>query len=425
MGIGIRHARPARPTGPFPLSRPLWQNALPMPVPTPFHERTSRLCTSLLWKDWAGYYAVRSYDTCHEREYHALHQAAGLIDVSPLYKYEVRGPDAAMFLAFVMVKDIRKLKPGRVTYLCWCDDEGKVVDDGTVSRLSDDHYRVTAAEPALAWLARHAGPYRVTLEESTERIGALSVQGPRSRDVLKTCSDAPLDKLKYFGVTGASIAGVPVEVSRTGYTGELGYEIWVDRDSALRVYDAILDAGRPHRLEPVGLDAMDVTRIEAGFIMNGVDYFSANKCLLESRKSSPFEINLGWTVQADREPFIGQAALKAEKAGGSPWALVGLVCDWDEYEALFDRFGLPPQVPSGAWRTPVPVHDAMGAQVGYATSGAWSPMLKKNLALATVRAAFAPPGTRLRIEVTVEFQRHQVAAVVTPTPFFNPERRRA
>jgi aminomethyltransferase len=396
-----------------------------MPVPSPFHPRTSALCTSLFWKDWAGYHAVRSYDTTLDREYFCVRHAAGLIDVTPLFKYEVYGPDAGAFLSLVMVKEIRKLKVGRVTYLCWCDDEGKVADDGTVSRLDEDYFRVTAAEPALAWLMRHAARFRVTIEDSSERLAALSLQGPTSRDILKQVSDAPLDKLKYFGVARAKLEGAPVWISRTGYTGDLGYEIWIERGDALRVYDAVMAAGRPWRIGPLGLDAMDVTRVEAGYIMNGVDYFSAHHCLIESRKSTPYEINLGRTVDLEREPFIGQAALKAEVAHGSKWKLAGLVYDWDEYEALFSRFGLPPQVPAGAWRTPIPIYDVKGRQVGMATSGAWSPTLKQNLALAHVHPEYGAPGTRLRVEVTAEYQRRQVTATVTELPFFNPGRKRA
>lgn len=378
----------------------------------------------MLWKEWAGYYAVRSYDTSIEREYFAIRHSAGLIDVTPLFKYEVRGPDAADFLAYVTVKDIRKLKVGRVTYLCWCDDDGKVADDGTISRLDEEHFRVTAAEPALAWLARHARPFRVTLEESTARLAALSLQGPNAREILRQVTDANLDGLKYFGVARARLEKVSIHISRTGYTGDLGYEIWVDRDSALRVYDAVMSAGRPYRIEPLGLDAMDVSRIEAGFIMNGVDYFSAHHCLIESKKSSPFDIGLGRTVSLERDRFMGQAALKAEKSRGSRWALVGLVYDWDEYETLFARFGLPPQVPAGAWRSAVPVYDG-GRQVGQATSGAWSPTLKKNLALATVHPNHAAAGTKLKIEVTVEYERRQVTATVAELPFYDPARKRA
>ena len=396
-----------------------------MPIGTPFHPRTSALCTSLFFKDWSGYYTVCSYDTCHEREYYALRNAAGLIDLSPLFKYEVYGKDAVAFLSRVMAKDINKLEVGRCTYLCWCDDHGKVLDDGTVFRLDDTYFRVSAAEPTLSWLMRQSRLFDVTIEDSSDRIGTLSLQGPTSRDILKNVCDADLDALRYFGLTNAKLDGVDVLISRTGYTGDLGYEVWVEREQGLKVYDAIMAGGRKYRIQPVGLDAMDVTRIEAGYIMNGVDYFSANTCVIESRKSSPYEIGLGWTVDLDRNPFIGQDALRAEKANGSLWATVGLVYDWPAFERLFAEFGLPPQLPGGAWRTPIPVYDQKGAQVGQGTSGAWSAILKDNLALATVKSAYAEPGTVLEIEVTVEYERRRVPATVTRTPFFDPPRKKA
>lgn len=396
-----------------------------MPVGTPFHARTSELCTSLFYKNWAGYYTVCSYDTCHEREYYALRNTAGLIDVSPLFKYDVYGKDAAAFLSRVMVKDVSKLKVGRCTYLCWCDDHGKVLDDGTVSRLDDTYFRVTAAEPTFAWLQRLSRRFDVTIADSTDRIGALSLQGPNSRDILRNVSDADMEGLRYFGLTKAKLDDADVVISRTGYTGDLGYEVWVEGDQALKVYDAIMAGGRDYRIQPVGLDAMDVTRIEAGYIMNGVDYFSANTCLIESRKSTPYEIGLGWAVDLDRDPFIGQDALKAEKENGSVWATVGLVYDWKSFERLFDKFGLPPQLPGGAWRTAIPIYNNEGLQVGQGTSGAWSAILKENLALATVESAYAKPGTIMQIEVTVEYERRRVPVIVTKTPFFDPPRKKA
>ena len=396
-----------------------------MPIPSPFHARTSVLCKSLFWKEWAGYYAVRAFDTVLEPEYQAIRHTAGLLDVTPLYKYEVEGRDAAAFLSWVTVRDITKLAVGRMTYLCWCDDAGKVVDDGTVARLDTDRFRVTAAEPAFAWLLRHARGFDVRIEDSTQRLGALALQGPCARDILARVCDADLGALRYFGITATRVDTVAGWLSRTGYTGDLGYELWVPAAQALPVWDAVMDAGRASNLLPIGLDALDVARIEAGFIMNGVDYFSAHLCLVESRKSTPQEVGLGWTVKLEREPFVGQAALRAETQRGPAWALVGLVYDWDEFEAVHAEYGLPPRLPTGAWRTPVPVYDDRGRQVGYATSGAWSPILKKNLALATVRRTSGTPGTRLRIEITVEFQRRQTGAIVTALPFFDPERKKA
>lgn len=394
-----------------------------MPIGSPFHPRLQELCISYRWKEWAGYYAVCSFDHGHEREYVAFRQAAGLIDVSALYKYEVRGPDAGRFLAQMTARDVTRLRVGRVTYCCWCDDEGKVVDDGTVTRWAEDHYRLTAAEPSLRWFERGIQGQRVTVEDSSQRVAALAVQGPRSRAVLADCCDANLDRLKFFRATRARLDGVAVGITRTGYTGDLGYEIWVEADDALPVWDAVVDAGRAHALEPAGLDALDMTRIEAGFVMLDVDYHSAPRVVIESRKSTPYEIGLGWTVDLEREPFVGQAALKAEKARGVAWSLVGLEADWEGLEALYERCGLPASLPASAGRDPLPVYRD-DRQVGRATSHMWSPLLKKQIALASVRSDSAAPGTILEIEHTVEFERCQVSARVVETPFFDPERKR-
>ena len=396
-----------------------------MAIPSPFHPRTSALCRSLRWKDWSGFHAVCAYDTYPDREYYAIRHAAGLIDVTPLYKYEVHGAEAAAFLAQVMVKNIHKLQVGQVTYCCWCDERGKLLDDGTVSRLADTHFRVTAAEPSLAWLTRNVGTFDVEIEESTERIAALAIQGPCSRDILARVTDADLASLRFFRLTKTNIDGFEAVVTRTGYTGDLGYEVWVPNENAVALWDALMSAGRSYGLEPAGLDALDVTRVEAGFLMNGVDYFSANHCLIESRMSTPYETGLGWTVNLDRDPFIGQGPLRSEKTTGPMRKFVGLELDWDEFARLHAKHNLPPEVCSAAWRNAVPVYTASGKHVGQATSGAWSPTLKKNLALATIRTPHAKVGTTLRMEVTVEYVRHTVAAVVSKRPFFDPPRKRA
>lgn len=396
-----------------------------MPIPSPFHERIAQLCTSMYYKDWAGYYTVCSYDTCHEKEYFAFRHSAGLIDVTPLYKYDVTGPDSTSWLSHIMVKNIRKLRVGQVTYCCWCDEQGKVIDDGTVTRLDKHHYRVTAAEPSWSWFTRFTRGYDVTLEDVSDQIGALSLQGPNSREILKAATDANMDKLKFFRMTRAKLDKKDVIITRTGYTGDLGYEIWCSREDALAVWDGIMNHGKPFNVLPCGMDAMDVTRVEAGFIMNGVDYFSAHHCLLESRKSSPYELGLGWTVNLDRAPFIGQAALKAEKAQGSKWAMVGVEMDWPSFEELCAQYGLPPAVGSGAWRCGIPLFSEGGQQIGFATSGAWSPTLKKNLALGTIQSEHARMGTKIQMEATVEYHRHKVKATVVEMPFYNPERKRS
>lgn len=381
----------------------------------------------MFWKEWAGYYAVRCFTTCHEKEYVAIRHAAALQDVSPLHKYQVRGEDAASFLSRILVRSAAKLKVGQVAYVCWCDQQGKVIDDGTISRYAPDHFLVTAAEPCLFWFARFARGFRVTIEDVTDQIGVLSLQGPQSREILKQVTDVDVDALRFFRVAEGKLAGAGVRVSRTGYTGDLGYEVWCDRGDALEVWDALWDAGHDRGLEANGLDALDVTRVEAGFIMNGVDYYSAHQCMIEARKSSPYELGLGWTVKLGRETgkFVGQEALEREQAEGSPWAFVGLEICWEDLERRFAAHDLPPQVPHGAWRTPACLYDPDGEQVGRATSGAWSPILKKNLALASLRTPWAVPGTELRIEWMVEFKREWLRCWVRETPFFDPERKKA
>jgi len=396
-----------------------------MPIATPFHPRTSARCVSLFYKDWAGYWAVRSYDTTHEREYFAFRHACGLIDVTPLYKYDVRGRDAARVLARVMARDVRKLKANQVAYVCWCDDDGHVLDDGTVTRFDADNFRVTSSEPALHWLRRASRGFQITIEDVSHRIAALSIQGPTSRDAVNAACGGDVAKLGFFRLAQSRIDGVDVQISRTGYTGDLGYEIWMLNEDALRVYDALMAAGRAYGIEPAGLDAMDVTRVEAGFILNGVDYYPATRCLIPSRKSTPYELGLGWMVHLEREPFFGRDALQREKQRGSTRMLVGLELDWDEFEGMFRAHGLPPEVHPGGWRDARPVYDTRGLFIGQATSGAWSPILKKNLALATVKSDYAAPGTTVRMEVTVEYERRAVRATVVETPFFNPERKRA
>ncbi len=395
-----------------------------MSIPSPFHERTQALCESAKWKDWAGYYAVCRYQHNHEREYFAFRHAAGLLDVTPLYKYEVFGPDAAALLSRMMVRDVTRLKVGRVAYSCWCDDAGKVVDDGTVSRLDDQYYRVTAADPTSRWLSELSRGYNVKIEDSSVRLAVLALQGPTSREILRDCCDADMDKLKFFGVTKSKLDGLPVWITRTGYTGDLGYEVWTEKTNALPLWDALMAVGQPHGITPAGLDALDMTRVEAGFILLGVDYFSSIKTVIESRKSTPFEIGLGWTVQLDREPrCIGHRALAEEKEKGSVWRLVGLEASWEELESLYEEYGLPPNLPPEASRDAVPVYWE-GRQIGQATSHVWSPTLKKKIAIASIRAPHAATGSKVHLEHTVEYERRTVAATVVETPFFNPERKR-
>jgi len=397
-----------------------------MPLPTPFHPRTQARCESYAWKHWSGYYAVCHYDASPEREYNAVRNAAGLLDVTPLFKVDVSGPDAGALLDYVLSKPVSKLKRGRVTYLCWTDDRGKILDDGTCWRLGPDRWRLTAGAPCWFWLARHSALFGdVTIEDVTDRVAALALQGPTSRAILEDVCDADLGALSFFGLTSARFeGGVEGHITRTGYTGDLGYELWVDNAHALALWDLLMARGAAHGIWPIGLDTLDICRVEAGFILQGCDYVSAYDAEIDDQRSSPYELGLGWTVKLDRAPFIGQRALAAEAARGSAWAFVGLDIAWEPFERLYAAHDLAPRLPSAAWRGLAPLHRGI-RQVGRATSGAWSPILKKNLALATVEAEFAAPGTEMDIEVTVEWERKRVPARVTPLPFFDPPRKRA
>jgi aminomethyltransferase len=393
---------------------------------TPFFDRIAPLCTSMRWTEWAGYHAVSSFDTCHEVEYHAIRQGAGVLDVTPLFKYEVTGPDSGRFLSFVMTRNIAKLKVGRVVYTCWCDEVGKLVDDGTVTRLSECHYRVTSADPSFSWLVQLTRGFDVQIEESTSELGALAIQGPRSRDIVADILDEDVTKLRYFGAMAARCSGVDVHVTRTGYTGDLGYELWIPRAHALAVWDVLMAAGTPHGLLPVGLNALDMVRIEAGYVLNGVEYNSARHCVIPEQKTTPYEMNLGWTVQLKRDYFVGQEALRREKTQGPARQLVGLVLDWGELESLYAAWDLPPAIPSAAWRSSVPVYAKdSNRQIGYATSGTWSPILKQNLAMALLDAPHIKLGTQVRMEVTVEHERKTVTATVTKRPWYDPPHRSA
>ena len=391
---------------------------------TPFHQRTAALSEGQAWRRWAGYVVASAYELSHEREYHSIRSAAALFDVSPLYKYLITGRDAARLLDRVVTRDVGKAKVGQVLYTPWCDTAGKQLDDGTISVLAERTYRMTSADPNLRWLHLNAAGLDVAIEEVSERTAALSLQGPNARAILQVAAQRDLAALKYFHVTEAKIRGIPIQISRTGYTGDLGYEVWVDAAQALPLWDALIESGTPYGITPAGMLALDVARIEAGLILIEVDYFSSRHALIEAQKSSPFELGLGWTVALGKAAFNGRAALVQEKARGPAWQFTGLAVDWESLERLYAAVGLPPRLPTQAWRTSVPVYRG-GRQVGYATSGGWSPLLKQYIALAHLESPFAAPDSTVEMEITVEHHRKRASARVTKLPFFNPDRKRA
>ena len=395
-----------------------------MPVGTAFHERTLALCESLNYREWSGYYTVGVYEMHHEHEYNAIRNSAALIDVSPLFKYRVTGRDATKFVNRVIARDINKVSVDQVIYCCWCDPEGKVIDDGTITRLGENEYRWTAADPSLRWFQHNTLGLSVKIEDLSEQVAALAVQGPTSGKLLHSVADANISNLKYFRVTHGKIAGVPVDISRTGYTGDLGFEVWMPWKDAVRVWDKLMNEGEVFDVHPAGMVALDIARIEAGLILIEVDYTSSKKALIDSQKYSPAEIGLGKLVDLKKETFVGRAALALEAKRGAARALVGLEINWNEVEALYDKMGMAPQVPSMASRVAVPVYRG-GKHAGKATSTTWSPTLKKMIALASVEREHSALGNTLSVEMTVEAVRHTVSAKIVPMPFFNPARKTA
>ena len=395
-----------------------------MPIGTAVHERTFALAESLNYREWSGYYAVSAYETHHEHEYNAIRNASALIDVSPLFKYIVSGRDATKLVDRVITRDAYKLAVGQVYYTPWCDEHGKVIDDGTVTRVAENTYRWTAADPSLRWFSQNAIGLDVTIDDVSERVAALALQGPTSGRLLNAVAEADIRSLKYFRMTHGTIAGIPVDISRTGYTGDLGYEIWIPWDRAIDVWDALMRGGRAFDIHAAGMLALDVARVEAGLLLIDVDFNSSKKALIEAQKYTPFEMGLGRLVQIEKRPFVGRGVLADEHRRGHARQVVGLEVSWPAVEKLYDDIGMPPQIPAAASRVAVPVYKG-GRQVGRATTTTWSPVLKKLIALATIAAPHFAEGTSLEFEMTVEAVRHRVPATVAKTPFFNPPRKTA
>lgn len=394
-----------------------------MPIGSAFHARTLELCESLSYRDWAGYYAVSAYETHHEHEYNAIRNACALIDISPLFKYRVSGPGATRLVNRLITRDASKMSIGQVFYTTWCDDDGKVIDDGTVTRVAEQAYRWTAAHPNLRWLTENASGLDVHIDDISERVSALALQGPTSAQLLGRVCSAPIAGLKYFRAAAGLIDGIAVDVTRTGYTGDLGYEIWMPWDASLKVWDAIVSAGAAFDLHPTGMLALDVARIEAGLLLIDVDFHSSRKALIESQKYSPFELGMERLVDFRKASFVGRAALKKEQQNGHPRQIVGLEVDWTDVEKLHESVGLPPTAPAATSRVAVPVYRG-GTQVGRATSTTWSTTLKKLIALATIDQPHFAIGTTLEMEITVEAVRHRARATVVKMPFFDPPRKK-
>jgi aminomethyltransferase len=395
-----------------------------LPIPTPFYPREQARSESHEWRDWSGYLAASLYEPIHDREYYAIRNSAALIDVSPLYKYEISGPDARRLIDRIITRDASNIALGQVLYTPWCDDDGKVIDDGTVARLGEDRFFVTAAEPNLTWFQDCAWGMNARIEDVSAEVAALALQGPKSRQILaRVLQGIDLDALRYYHSAPARMEAIELRVSRTGYTGDLGYELWVDPEDALRLWDALIAEGEAYGIAPAGMLALDVARIEAGLVMIQVDYISSRKALIGDQKSSPYEIGMGWAVDLNKAAFVGRRALAAEKERGSKWLLAGVEVDWTSLESIFDKFDLTPRLAGRASRSAVPVYKE-GRQIGQMTSHTFSPVLKKYIGIATVERAYAGFDTPVEVEVTVEYTRQKAGGRLVRLPFYNPTRKK-
>ena len=395
---------------------------------TPFHERLSELNHTQLWTHWSGYLSALRYDHSAKHEYFAVRNSAGFFDTSPLYKYWIRGRDAERFLAGVLTRDIRTCRPGRAHYTLWCDDAGYVLEDGVVFRHSDSEFFMTTAEPNLGFLTDLIGRLDVSIEEVTDEYGMLAVQGPRSREILAKLAPEITD-LPFFALTQAKIGGSAVTISRTGYTGDLGYEVCVAADDALPVLDEVIAAGEGHGLIPFGEQALLMTRVEAGLVLINVEFSSSRFAFTDHDRVTPKELGFGWMLKGlddDSRPFIGRDAIRRELAGDtSRWASVGLVVDWQAYDRLYRDAGLIPPKDETPLDWESMLYDDDGNRIGYATGLMYSPMLQRHISLARVRPEHGSVGSQVNIELTVNHKYLTVAAEVARPPLFKPERKTA
>lgn len=396
-----------------------------MTLETPFHPRTAELNQARRWRKWSGFFIADSYFPAHDLEYHAIRFSAALFDVTPMCKYRVAGADAAKLVDRVITRRIDRIKPMRAIYTPWCDQDGRVLDDGTVALLADGSYFWTSAEPQHGWLDAASEGLNVTIEDLTERICALSLQGPCSRDVLSGAVGRDMSDLPFFGRADVTIAGVPVSISRTGYSGDLGYELWMPFEQALPVWDALIKAGESYTLRVAGMEALDVARLEAGLIMAGVDYHSSRTARHPSLAVSPYEIGMDRLVDLDKSSFIGKRALMDEVAAGGPAnRLVGLELDLNVFEDAYLDLGYAIEHPLRAWRHVTPL-TRKGETIGRATSGTFSPLLKRSIALGFLPVKHADPGSTVGIEWQIEETRQQIPATVVPLPFLDLPRKRS
>ena len=380
---------------------------------TPFHSRLKALDTVNTWHEWKGYSSSDEL-YCADMEYFAVRNATAVFDLTPMTKYRITGPDAEAYLNRLVTRDMAKVRPGRVAYAVWCDDQGQVIDDGTIFHLRDGEYRLCSQERHYAWLMESTIGFEVTVTHETEDIAALAVQGPTSYSTLKSMGVDGLDALKPFGLIHVDFEGVEMMVSRTGFTGDLGYELWIEPGKAEALWDALFEAGELYGIRAIGTHALELARVEAGFLAAYQEFLPADETVRSGRSRSPLELGLDWLVDFSKPNFNGRRALADEKRNGSTWRLVKLDIDGNktaQHSYIFEN------------------EKANKANVGFITSAAWSPVCKQNIALGTVRTPHGKPGSTLWVEIYYQREMHwnrtMAKATVVDKPFWFPPRRSA
>ena len=379
---------------------------------SPFYSRQAKLDKLNQWHEWKGYSSADAF-YCPELEYFAVRNTTGVFDLTPMTKYRITGPDALDYIDRLVTRDMRKIKPGRVAYAVWCDDQGQVIDDGTIFHLKQGEYRLCSQERHMEWLTAAAIGLDVNIKEETADIAALAVQGPTSYSILNNMSLDGVDNLKLFGLMNFDFQGTDLMVSRTGYTGDLGYELWLDTSKAEALWDALFEAGKDYGIMAMGTTALELARIEAGYLAAYEDFLPAPATVRTGRSRSPFELGLGWLVDFKKPNFNGRRALAEEKRRGSTWRLVKLDIEGNKpanhsyiYTKKFGKL----------------------KQVGFVTSAAWSPIGKHNIAIGTVRTPYGKVGDRLWVEIYYQREMHwsrlMATADVVDKPVWDPERRR-
>lgn len=395
-----------------------------MPKQSPFFSRLEPFNVPNIWDHWAGYLSAPRYQYSAITEYYAIRDGVGVFDTSPLFKYRIAGSGAGEFLDHVMVRSMSELAVGKGRYSCWCNPQGFVMEDGVVLRVGEEEFLLAAAQPNLRYLRRLASGDEVEIEDVSETYGILALQGPHAHTVLRSLAP-DVDGLGYFGVVNTHVREIPVTISRTGFTGDLGYEIWVKAESAVVLFDLLFAEGAGYNIKPVGERALSLARIEAGLLLIDVDFQSARFAWVDAQRETPAELGWGWMVDLDRE-FIGRSAIATEYASGTTrWSTVGLTIDWHEYERLYRGLGLVAPKEGVLAQETMTVYRPDGTYAGYATSFVYSSLLKRHIAIAKLPLDLAAPGSAVLLELVPIHRPETVPATVVDLPFYAPDRKTA